>query len=196
MASTLTFTFLERYHKDDNEFLNHTVWVTGDKTWVPFVNAETKEQSKQWMHTHSPNKPKKFKQRFSARMDHNNIRCVLWNAIKLCRAIQNKICGMVTTGVMLLHDNAHLHTAASTQALLEHFNWELSNHPPYSPDLTPVITTCLPTWRSGWDHRTSTAMRSWWKVSKTWLSSQVADFDTGSQKLIPRYKCLNSSFQK
>jgi hypothetical protein len=26
------------------------------------VSVETKEQSKQWMHTHSPNKPKKFKQ--------------------------------------------------------------------------------------------------------------------------------------
>jgi hypothetical protein len=26
------------------------------------VNAETKEQTKQWMHTHSPNKSKKFKQ--------------------------------------------------------------------------------------------------------------------------------------
>jgi hypothetical protein len=27
----------------------------------------------------------------------------------------------------------------------------------------------------------------------TWLSSQAADFfDTGIQKLIPRYKCLNS----
>jgi hypothetical protein len=27
----------------------------------------------------------------------------------------------------------------------------------------------------------------------TWLSSMAADsFDTGTQKLIPRYKCLNS----
>jgi hypothetical protein len=30
------------------------------------VNVETKEQSKQWMHTHSPNKPKNFKQMLSA----------------------------------------------------------------------------------------------------------------------------------
>jgi histone-lysine N-methyltransferase SETMAR len=35
---------------------------------------------------------------------------------------------------VLLHDNVHLHTVC-TQALLEHFNWELSDHPPYSPDL-------------------------------------------------------------
>jgi len=34
--------------------------MTGDETWVQFVNAETKKRSKQWMHTHSPNKPMKF----------------------------------------------------------------------------------------------------------------------------------------
>jgi hypothetical protein len=38
------------------------VQVTSAQTWVSFANVETKEQSKQWMHTHSPNKPKKFKQ--------------------------------------------------------------------------------------------------------------------------------------
>jgi hypothetical protein len=54
--------FLERHHKECDEFLNHSVPVTDDdETWVPFVSVETKEQSKQWMHTHSPNKPKKFK---------------------------------------------------------------------------------------------------------------------------------------
>jgi transposase len=44
---------------------------------------------------------------------------------------------MLTSGVALLHDNACQHTAACTQALLEHFNWELFDHPPYSPDLAP-----------------------------------------------------------
>jgi hypothetical protein len=48
-------------------FLNHIIWVTtGDETWVSFVNVEAKEQSKQWMHTHSPNKPTEFKQLLSA----------------------------------------------------------------------------------------------------------------------------------
>jgi hypothetical protein len=60
------------------------------------VDVEIKEQSKQWMHTHSPNKPKKFEQIY----------------------------------------NAHLHIASRTGALLEHFNCELFDHPPYSPDLT------------------------------------------------------------
>jgi hypothetical protein len=40
------FAFLYRYHKDGYEFLNHIVRATGDETWVPFVNVETKEQSK------------------------------------------------------------------------------------------------------------------------------------------------------
>jgi hypothetical protein len=44
---------------------------------------------------------------------------------------------MLTFGIVLLHDNPRLHTAARTSALLEHFNWELFDHPPYSPDLVP-----------------------------------------------------------
>jgi hypothetical protein len=52
MASASTIS--EQYHK-------MAIRVTGDETCVSFVNVETKEQSKQWLHTHSPNKPKKFK---------------------------------------------------------------------------------------------------------------------------------------
>jgi hypothetical protein len=44
------------------KFVNHIARVTGNKTWVSFINAETKEERKQSMHTYSPNKPKKFKQ--------------------------------------------------------------------------------------------------------------------------------------
>jgi hypothetical protein len=45
MASALIF--LQRYHKHGGEFLNRIVRVTGDETWVSFVNVETKEQSNQ-----------------------------------------------------------------------------------------------------------------------------------------------------
>jgi hypothetical protein len=54
--------FLDRYHEDGDEFLDYIAWVTSDETWVSFVNVETKEQSRQWTHTHSPNKPENFKQ--------------------------------------------------------------------------------------------------------------------------------------
>jgi histone-lysine N-methyltransferase SETMAR len=54
---------------------------------------------------------------------------------KLHRAIQNIMRGMLTPSVVLLHDKARAHTVAYSRALLEHFNWELCDHPPYSPDL-------------------------------------------------------------
>jgi hypothetical protein len=97
--------------------------------------VETKEQSKQWMHAHLPNKLKKFKQmsacqkaggscflgqersaddEIHATSDHNNVRSVLRNTKKLCRAILNKRCGMLTYSVVLLHDNVHPHTATCT----------------------------------------------------------------------------------
>jgi transposase len=96
MASALTL--LEWYHKDGDKFPNHSLRVTDDEIWVSFVNVGTKEQSKQWMHTHSPNKPIKCKQ-MSARKrmatvfwdrkggihatrDHNNVKSVLWNTKK------------------------------------------------------------------------------------------------------------------
>ncbi|GFV05067.1 histone-lysine N-methyltransferase SETMAR [Trichonephila clavipes] len=56
---------------------------------------------------------------------------------RLRRAIQNKRRGMLTNGVRLLHDNARLHTALVTKALLKEFKWEVLGHPPYSPDLAP-----------------------------------------------------------
>jgi hypothetical protein len=70
------------------------------------VNVETTEQSNQWMHTHSPNKPKMFKQTLSAcqkadgycflkqerstdggihaTIDHNNVTSVMRNTKKNC----------------------------------------------------------------------------------------------------------------
>jgi transposase len=46
---------------------------------------------------------------------------------------------MLTSGIVLLHDNArpHTSTAARTRPLLEQINWELFDHPPYSSDLAP-----------------------------------------------------------
>jgi hypothetical protein len=209
---TSALTFLERYHKNGDEFFSHIVRVTGDDIWISFVNVETKEQSKQWMHTHSPNK---FKQTSTcqkaddkyvlvqersadggihATRDHSNVRSVLRNTKKnLCRAIQNKRHGMLTYGLMLLHGNDRSHTVVRTRTLLENFNWGLFDHPPYILKLAPS------------DHNLYTQMKNWLRSQrfnnneelmegvKTWLSPLTAYFfDTGIQKLIPRYdKCLS-----
>jgi transposase len=50
---------------------------------------------------------------------------------------------------VLIRDNVRQHTAARTRALLEHFNWDLFGHPPYSPDLAPSnyhLFTYLKNW--------------------------------------------------
>jgi hypothetical protein len=50
---------------------------------------------------------------------------------------------MLTSGVVLHNDNAFPHTAARTGTLLEHSNWELFDHPPYSPDLFTYLKNWL-----------------------------------------------------
>jgi histone-lysine N-methyltransferase SETMAR len=79
----------------------------------------------------------------------SEVHCETLKKKKLLRAIQNKRHGMLTFGVVLLYDNARPHTAACTRALLEHFNWELFDHPPYSPDRAPSdchLSTFLKNW--------------------------------------------------
>jgi hypothetical protein len=68
----LALTFLEKYHEDGDEFLNRIIRVTGDETWASFVNTETKEQLKQWMHTHSPRKLKRFRQTSACQKAYGN----------------------------------------------------------------------------------------------------------------------------
>jgi hypothetical protein len=46
---------------------------------------------------------------------------------------------MLIYGVVLLHDNVCPHGAACTWAILEHLNWELFDHLPYNPEITPSI---------------------------------------------------------
>jgi len=208
MGSALTFR--QCYWEEGDEFLDRI--VTGDKTWLQFVNAETKKQSKQWMHTHSPNKPKKFKQTQSNKKimatvfwDRKGILlteflasgttitsevyCEMPN--KLRRSIQNKQHGLLTKGVVLLHD-VWPHTAACTNALIKLFNWEIFNHPPYSLDLMPSdyhFFTKMNIWLATQHFHTNEELMD--GVSN-WLHNLTAPFfDEGLQKLMSRYKCLN-----
>ena len=44
---------------------------------------------------------------------------------------------MLTKRIILPHNNVRPHTATRTGALIKLFNWEILDHPPYSPDLAP-----------------------------------------------------------
>ncbi|GBO05126.1 hypothetical protein AVEN_130696-1 [Araneus ventricosus] len=126
--------------------------VTGDETWVSHVTPESKQQSMEWRHTHSHVRDK-AKQTLSQRKimasvfwDRNGVLLVDFmqrgttiNAVvygqtlrKLRSAIQNKRRGMLTEGILLLHDNARPHTAAQTRALLDSLGWKILD-PPLQP---------------------------------------------------------------
>jgi hypothetical protein len=105
---------------------------------------------------------------------------------KLHRVIQNKQYGMLSQGVVMLHDNAHLHTATAMQDLIATFGWEQFNYPPYSPDVAPNDFHVF------LHLKTSLGVRRFHSVSEvkeainTWFTSQAASFyDAGIQKLVP-----------
>jgi hypothetical protein len=50
-------------------------------------------------------------------------------------AIRSKRKGILSEGVLLLHDNARPHTAARTLETLRKLKWEVMEHPAHSSDL-------------------------------------------------------------
>ena len=56
---------------------------------------------------------------------------------RLRDSIKEKRRGMLSHGVLLLHDNAPVHRANVAQAALREAGFEELPHPPYSPDLAP-----------------------------------------------------------
>jgi hypothetical protein len=91
---------------------------------------------------------------------------------------------MMTPSIVFLHDNACPHTAARTRALLDHFNWELFDHP-YSPGLA-LSDYHLFNYPKKWLGSQHFSNEELMEGVKTWLSSKAADFfDAGIQKHIP-----------
>ncbi|GFW36862.1 histone-lysine N-methyltransferase SETMAR [Trichonephila clavipes] len=136
-------TFLQRYHDDDDEFLDRI--VMGNETWISLFTPETKQQSMYWWHSGSPVRTK-LKQTLSVRkvmctvfwdrkgillidflprVETVNINRYCETLRKLRRAIQNKRRGIHNAGVLLLCDNARPHPARHTAAVLTKFGWEL-----------------------------------------------------------------------
>lgn len=131
--------------------------VTMDESWVYHFDPETKEMSKQWKHTSSP-PPKKAKVQQSA---GKVMLSVFWDCrgviltdylpagrtitgdyyrkllCDLREKIKEKRRGMLSKGVLLLHDNAPAHSAHKTVQVAQRCGYQILPHPPYSPDLAP-----------------------------------------------------------
>jgi transposase len=100
---------------------------------------------------------------------------------------------MLTKGVILLHNHVQPHTRARTNALIILFNWEIFDHPPYSPDLVPSnyhLFTKMKVWLATLCFHSKEELMD---GVNNWLHNLAAPFfDEGLQKLVSCYdKCLN-----
>jgi len=107
-------------------------------------------------------------------------------------AIRSKRRGSLTQGVLLLHDNARTHTAHLTVNSIRQLNWEVLEHPAYSPDLDPSdfhlhgpLKNTLRGHRFATDDEVKEAVHDW-------LRSQPQTFFANSiKKLTDRWaKCI------
>ena len=116
----------------------------------------------------------------------------MWSAS--CNSIplfRKKRGGMLSSGIVLLHENARPHTAAATKRLLKRPRWEVFDHPPSSSRTwLPVIFISFLVWngrgrKTFWHNELRTSVENW-------LKAQAAGFyDEGIGKLLLRYeKCL------
>jgi transposase len=113
---------------------------------------------------------------------------------KLRRAIRLKRPGMISNGIVLLHDNARPHTANSVKNMLQRFIWEVLHHPPYSPDFSSCdfhIIGDLKRDIRGHQFASDEDVCDWVKM---WFRRQPTSyFKDGIDCLISQWdKCINS----
>lgn len=185
---TLSLEHLTRFNTENEQFLRRI--VAGDETWCHHFEPEGKQSSMQWKHPSSP-KPKKFRVQQSAGkvmltvffdiqgplllefLEPNetiNSQRYIQTLDKLHQAIKSKRPGMLSSGVILLHDNARPHVSKATSDALTRKRWEVLEHPAYSPDLSPCdfhIFGPLKKFLKGQpfrsDEEVKTAVRDWFK---------------------------------
>ena len=185
---------LDLYNTDEEEFLSRL--VTGDETWIHHWDPETKLESMQWKHPNSP-PPKKFRTQPSA---GKVMATIFWDAKgillidymppkttingqyyanlmkELRKSIRQKRRGMLTRGVLLLHDNAPVHKSRVAQASIRECGFEQLNHPPYSPDLAPSDYFLFRQMKSALRGRRFQHDDEIKAATEAWLEAQSEDF--------------------
>ena len=115
---------------------------------------------------------------------------MLRNELRL--AIRSKQRGRLTQGVLLLHDNARPHTAHLTINTIQQLNWEVLEHPAYSPDLAPSEFHLFGPLKNALRGRRFAADDEVKDAVHDWLRSQPQTFfSNGIKKLTDRWaKCI------
>lgn len=154
---------LRRVRREGNNFINRI--ITGDETWVYSWDPELKRQSAQWRNSGSPRPEKARRKQGAVKVMHIiffDSRGVLVNwpvpvgttvnaayykwflQDKLRPAIRRKRPDLLQEGVIFHHDNAPVHTARLVSDCLDTWDWEILEHPRYSPDLAPADFCIFP----------------------------------------------------
>lgn len=200
-----------RYHTEGEYLLSRI--VTGDETWVHYFQPESKRESMQWKHPFSP-VTKKFKVvpsvgkvmatvfwdrcgilliHFQKREEHVTATTYCTVLQNLRQAIRRKRPGLLSQGLLLLHDNARPHTALASQETIRKMNWEVLPHPPYSPDLAPSDFHLFGPMKQYLRGKHFTNDGEVQHNVQHWLLQQSKEFYAeGIQKLVERWdKCIN-----
>ena len=151
----------------------------------------------QWKHTSSPSS-KKFKSQRSAGnlmltvfwdsqgpiLEHYMEKGVTVTSVNYCNMLRNELKPAIrskwrrrlTQGVLLLHDNACPHTAHLTINTIRQLNWEVLEHPAYSPDLAPSEFHLFGPLKNALRGRRYTADDEVKEAVHDWLRSQPQTF--------------------
>ena len=131
--------------------------MTGDETWIHHWDPESRQDTMEWTDHNSP-PPKKVRTQPSAA---KIMVTIFWDSLgvllidymphkttisgeyyaalmdRLHESIKEKRRGKLRKGVLLLHDNAPVHTARVARRAILNCGFEELYQPPYSPDLAP-----------------------------------------------------------
>ena len=137
--------------------------ITIDETWVRAYEPELKRQSAEWTHEGSPRRqtfrqnPSPVKLMVILACDVQGVilchfvphgetvnaqYCAAYLQNHLRRAVRRKRAQL--RNVIISHDNASPHKAICVRDLLRRWRWEVLEHLPYSPDLSPCDYHLIP----------------------------------------------------
>ncbi|XP_011647659.1 histone-lysine N-methyltransferase SETMAR-like [Pogonomyrmex barbatus] len=148
-------TLLERFKRNESDFLSRLITV--DETWIHYFTSGTKEQSNRWTAKDEP----ALKKTNIISSAEKVIATFFWDSHgivfidylekgktitgvyyaslidKLKTEIAKKRPHLKKKKVLFHQDNTPAHTSVVAMAKIHELQFELIDHPPYSPDLAP-----------------------------------------------------------
>ena len=149
------------YQNEGENLLNSIISI--DEIWVRAYEPELKRQSAEWRHEGSPRR-QKFRQNpcpvklmvilaydvqvviLCHFVPHGKTVNAQYHAAYLQNHLSRAVMGKwpQLQNVTILHDNATPHKAICVRDLLRLWRWEVLEHPPYSPDISPCDYDLIP----------------------------------------------------